>query len=104
MQPPSSRSRQRPCEPSPAFMVFENKMQQRRGGFSPPHRLDHGEGRGKPAPTSGYVVAFISQRPSTPGNLWEKTGVASATPEINHLTRRISHAYRWFKPSVTYAS
>src|SRR5262245_65285791 len=51
----------------PALMVFENKMQQRRGGFSPPHRLDHGEGRGKPAPTSGYVVAFNFQRPSTPG-------------------------------------
>jgi len=48
-------------------MVFENKIQSRRGGFSPPHRIDHGDGRGKPAPTSGYVVAFNFQRPSTHG-------------------------------------
>src|SRR5262247_700123 len=38
------------------LMVFENKMQQRRGGFSPPHRLDHGEGRGKPAPTLLHFI------------------------------------------------
>jgi hypothetical protein len=40
------------------------------------------------AATEKAVVAFIFQTPSTPGKLWEKPSVASATPEINHLMRR----------------
>jgi hypothetical protein len=33
------------------------------GAGFPPNRLDHALGRGKPAPTLDYVVAFINQRP-----------------------------------------
>src|SRR5262249_46002110 len=39
-------------------------MQQRRGGFSPPSSLDHGDGWGKPAPTLDRMVAFNFQRQS----------------------------------------
>ena len=44
-------------------MVFENQAQQCRGAYSAPNRLNHGTGRGKPAPTLDGVVALHFQRP-----------------------------------------
>src|SRR5262245_5870691 len=44
-------------------MVFENKMQQRRGGFSPPLSVIKAMGRGKPAPTLLHFI-FKDHKPT----------------------------------------
>ena len=53
-------------------------MQQRRGGFSPPNRLYHGTGRGKPAPTLGCVVAFNFPKTVSPPDFFGSVAMQEA--------------------------
>src|SRR5438093_4604680 len=79
-------------------------MRQRRGGFSPPGRLDYGPRAGKTRPYVRSRGCILFSRPSTHETVSVYSRVARATAEFNRRSRDAGKIlrHRRLKPPVKF--